>query len=133
MPQGEPKALDEGLDHTHTWGRTYWGGALFCLAAEVRIRQASANRKGLQDALRAIQKAGGTIDNTWALDRALKLGDEATRTTALTQLYAEMKDKPAPVDLDALWRQLGVQKSGDAIVLDDGAPLAGIRRAITAS
>ncbi len=133
MPQGEPKALDEGLDHTHTWGRTYWGGALFCLAAEVRIRQASGNHKGLQDALRAIQRAGGTIDNTWVLDRALKLGDEATRTTALTQLYAEMKDKPAPVDLAALWQQLGVRKSSGAIVLDDSAPLAGIRRAITAS
>jgi hypothetical protein len=133
MPQGEPKALDQGLDHTHTWGRTYWGGALFCLAAEVRIRQASGNRKGLQDALRAIQKAGGTIDNSWPLDRALELGDRATRTTVLTQLYAEMKDKPAPVDLDALWQQLGVRKNGETVWLDDGAPLAGIRRAITAS
>jgi hypothetical protein len=133
MPQGEPKALDQGLDHTHTWGRTYWGGALFCLAAEVRIRQASGNRKGLQDALRAVQKAGGTIDNSWPLDRALELGDRATRTTVLTQLYAEMKDKPAPVDLDALWQQLGVRKNGETVSLDDGAPLAGIRRAITAS
>jgi hypothetical protein len=133
MPQGEPKALDQGLDHTHTWGRTYWGGALFCLAAEVRIRQASGNHKGLQDALRAIQKAGGTIDNSWPVDRAFELGDRATRTTVLTQLYAEMKDKPAPVDLEALWQQLGVRKSGEAVWLDDGAPLAGIRRAITAS
>jgi hypothetical protein len=133
MPQGEPKALDQGLDHTHTWGRTYWGGALFCLVAEVRIRQASGNHKGLQDALRAIQKAGGTIDNSWPLDRAFELGDRATHTTILTQLYAEMKDKPAPVDLDALWQRLGVRKSGEGVRLDDEAPLAGIRRAITAS
>ena len=41
MPQGEPQLFDKGLDHTHTWGRTYWGGALFCLLADVRIRQAS--------------------------------------------------------------------------------------------
>ena len=74
MPQGEPKALDQGLDHTHTWGRTYWGGALFCLAAEVRIRQASGNRKGLRDALRAIQKAGGTIDNTWPAGPRIGVG-----------------------------------------------------------
>jgi hypothetical protein len=133
MPQGEPRALDEGLDHTHTWGRTYWGGALFCLAADVRIRQAAGNRRGLQDALRAIQKGGGTIDNSWPLERALELGDRATRTTVLTQLYSEMKDKPVPVDLDTLWQQLGVKKDGDTVRLDDGAPLAGIRRAITAS
>src|SRR5262249_4089376 len=29
MPQGLPAPGDQGLDHTHTWGRTYWGGALF--------------------------------------------------------------------------------------------------------
>jgi hypothetical protein len=133
MPQGEPKAFDQGLDHTHTWGRTYWGGALFCLVAEVRIRQATGNRKGLQQGLRAIQKAGGTIDNSWPLERALELGDRATGTTVLTQLYTEMKDKPAPVDLDALWQQLGVRKNGEGVLLDDAAPLAGIRRAITAS
>ena len=108
-------------------------GALFCLVAEVRIRQATGNRKGLQDALRAIQKAGGTIDNSWPVDRALELGDRATRTTVLTQLYAETKDKPAPVDLDALWQQLGVRKNGEGVLLDDAATLAGIRRAITAS
>jgi hypothetical protein len=133
MPKGEPGALDQGLDHTHTWGRTYWGGALFCLAAEVRIRQATRNRKGLQDALRAIQKAGGTIDNSWPVERAFEVGDRATGTAVLTQLYAETKDKPAPLDLDSLWRQLGVWRDGDTVRLDDGAPLAGIRRAITAS
>lgn len=26
MPQGLPAAGDEGLDNTHTRGRTYWGG-----------------------------------------------------------------------------------------------------------
>ena len=54
MPQGEPEAGDNGLDRTHTWGRTYWGGAMFCLVADVRIRQKTGNHKGLQDALRGI-------------------------------------------------------------------------------
>jgi hypothetical protein len=25
MPKGEPQSGDQGLDRTHTWGRTYWG------------------------------------------------------------------------------------------------------------
>src|SRR5205085_2418134 len=54
MPQGQPDSGDQGLDNTHTWGRTYWGGALFCLAADVQIREKTSNRKGLRDALRAI-------------------------------------------------------------------------------
>jgi hypothetical protein len=40
MPKGEPATDDQGLDRTHTWGRTYWGGALFCLVADVQIRDA---------------------------------------------------------------------------------------------
>src|SRR5215469_1861778 len=39
MPKGEPRTGDKGLDHTHTWGRTYWGGALYCLRADVEIRR----------------------------------------------------------------------------------------------
>lgn len=27
LPQGLPAPGDRGLDHTPTWGRTYWGGA----------------------------------------------------------------------------------------------------------
>jgi hypothetical protein len=29
MHHGRPKRGDEGLDRTATWGRIYWGGALF--------------------------------------------------------------------------------------------------------
>ena len=47
MPKGLPKEGDEGLDHTHTWGRTYWGGAVFCLLTDVEIRKRTNNRFGL--------------------------------------------------------------------------------------
>ncbi len=29
MPKGEPGASDQGLDQTHTWASTYWGGPCF--------------------------------------------------------------------------------------------------------
>src|SRR6267142_131032 len=54
LPQGLPRQGDEGLDRTHTWGRTYWGGALFWLLADVEIRERTGNRFGLEDALRAV-------------------------------------------------------------------------------
>lgn len=74
MWHGEPEAFDRGLDRTHTWGRTYWGGALFCLVADVEIRRQTNNRYGLQDALRAIVAAGGTIDKEWPVVRVLRAG-----------------------------------------------------------
>jgi hypothetical protein len=132
MGQGEPQAGDEGLDHTHTWGRTYWGGALFCLAADVRIHEQTKNRKGLQDALRAIVAAGGTISVDWPLERALKTGDAATGAGVLIDLYNEMKDKPAAVDLPDLWKRLGIERSGGTVVFHDDAPLSATRKAITA-
>jgi hypothetical protein len=133
MPEGEPKSGDTGLDHTHTWGRTYWGGALFCLLADVRIRQATNNRRGLQHALCGIRDAGGTIVHSWPIARAFEVGDEASRTKVLTTLYSEMKDKPVHVDLNTLWHELGVNSLNDLISLSDRTPLAAIRRAITSA
>jgi hypothetical protein len=131
MSKGEPQAFDEGLDRTHTWGRTYWGGALFCLVADLRIRQASGNRKGLQDALRGIRDAGGTIERRWPVTRAFEVGDRASQTNVLTTLYSEMKDKPVYIDLSRIWRKLGVASSDGVVSLSDAAPLARIRRSIT--
>jgi hypothetical protein len=132
MPQGEPQSGDKGLDRTHTWGRTYWGGAMFCLLAEVRIREQTQNRKGLQDALRGILNAGGVITEDWDIERAFAAGDRATGTTVLKNLYREMRDKPAPVDLPALWQKLGIQRNPDGpIEFVPDAPLTNVREAIT--
>jgi hypothetical protein len=131
MHQGEPAPGDEGLDHTHTWGRTYWGGGMFCLVADVDIRRQTHNRKGLQDALRAIVEAGGTIDHDWTLPQALAIGDKATGTHVLTDQYNEWKDKPVTVDLPKLWTELGIQSTSDGVEFVNNAPLAKAREAIT--
>jgi hypothetical protein len=130
MPQGLPQAGDRGLDHTHTWGRTYWGGAIFCLMADVEIRKRTGNAKGLQDALRAINRAGGTIEADWPFERAFKIGDKATDGSTLMELYDQMASKPVAVDLPHLWAQLGVRANGRRVALDDQAPWAAIRSGI---
>ena len=132
MPKGQPQAGDEGLDRTHTWGRTYWGGALYWLLADVQIRQRTGNRKGLQDAMRAIVDAGGTIVHEWPIQHVLEVGDRATGGTDLADLYNRMKAAPVATDLDDLWHRLGIQVIKDAVTFNDQAPLAKIRKAITA-
>lgn len=133
LPHGLPQPGDEGLDHTHTWGRTYWGGALFYLLAEIEIRRRTDNRHGLQDALRAIVASGGNISQSWPVDKVLATGDEATGTHVLTELYDQMKDKPVNVNLTELWQRLGVSMRDETVSFDDTAPLTPIRRAITAA
>jgi hypothetical protein len=130
MPRGLPQAGDGGLDHTHTWGRTYWGGALFCLLADVEIRRRTDNRVGLQTALRAVARASGGLVSDWPIERVLAVGDAAVGTHVLEELYARSKDVPLQTDLPSLWRSLGIAPAGDSFELNDDAPLAKIRDAI---
>jgi hypothetical protein len=130
MPNGLPQPGDRGLDRTHTWGRTYWGGALFCLLADLEIRRRTDNRHSLQDALRAVL-AHGNMETSSEIAPLLALGDRAVGVPVLSELYARQKDRPDPTDLDGLWRRMGIGTSGERILFDDSAPEADLRRALT--
>jgi hypothetical protein len=131
IPQGLPMAGDQGLERTHTWGRTYWGGALFCLLADVGIREQTGNARSLDDALRAIVATGADVEDLWSIEHFLEVADRATGTRVLHDLYRDLALAPGQVDLPALWTRLGVRVRGGAISFDDAAPLALARRAIT--
>ncbi len=131
MPRGLPEADDKGLDFTPTHDRVYWGGALYFLRADVMIREATQNRLGLRDALRAINKKSGGNAAQWPIDEVVRVGDAATGTQVMTRLYHQMRDKPDAVDLGRLWARLGVVRTGEGVTFDDKAPDAAIRRAIT--
>jgi predicted metalloprotease with PDZ domain len=130
LPQGLPGPNDGGLDGTREWGRTYWGGALYFFLADVRIREQTKGAKGLEDALRAVVAAGGNVETMWPLAKVLDVGDAATGTRVLHELYDEVGTKRGNVDLDALFEQLGVRLEGGSVRFDDRAPLAAIRDAI---
>jgi hypothetical protein len=131
LPCGLPALGDAGLDHTHTWGRTYWGGAMFCLLADVTIRRETKNRFGLRDALRAIVNANGNMETSWPLTRAFEVGDRAVGVPVLMELYGEMNATPLKPDLPQLWRKLGIETDRRPLTFDDTAPWASTRRAIT--
>ena len=131
MPKGLPQAGDQGLDNTDSWGRKYWGGALFCLLADIGIRKATGNRLGLQDAMRGVLAAGGNHEVDWPIGRILATADKAVGLDVLTRLHDEMGPRPVTPDLDALWRDLGITTRDGSIQFDDTAPLAAIREAIT--
>lgn len=132
MHHGRPRTGDRGLDITHTWGRTYWGGALFWLVADIELRTQTNNEKSLQDVVRGILAAGGNGRANWSTRRVVEMADETTGTTVLSDLYARMALAPGDVDLDQLFADLGVARIDGVTVFDDDAPLAHIRRAITA-
>jgi hypothetical protein len=132
MPEGLPQEGDEGLDKTVTWGRTYWGGALFCLLADIAIIRETGMRFGLQTALRAIN-AARDFRTEYPLMETLAIGDAATGRNVLVTQYEAMRDTPVSTDLPVLWRNLGVNAGDNAFRLDANAPWADVRRAIVAA
>src|SRR5262249_39772725 len=124
---------DKGLDHTHTWASTYWGGALFCFLADVEIRKRTHNEKGLQDALRGVLDAGGDIRQDWKLEDAVRIGDKAVGVPRLSELYKKMEHHPVEVTISESGNQLGIKRDGKAIRLHGQPPLVAIRRPISRS
>jgi len=128
LPKGLPTAGDEGLDRTHTWGRTYWGGALFAFLADLELRAASGNRVSLREALIGVLAEGGNVTVSWSLERVLGAMDRATRGTVLRDLHARMGTAPVDPQVPAIFRRLGVTVSRSGVRYDDQAPLAATRR-----
>jgi predicted metalloprotease with PDZ domain len=132
LSQGQPEAGDRGLENTPTWGRTYWGGALFCLLADLGIRERTENARSLDDALRAIGATPASVEDRWSVERVIAVGDRATGVPVLRELYERYALRAEKVDLAALFTRLGVRESEGSVVFENGAPLAKIRAAISA-
>jgi len=75
--------------------------------------------------------AGGNNAAQWPIERAWDEGDRATGTHVLREWGTAMASGPASVDLRGLFRDLGVTAKNGQIALDDTAPLAALRKAIT--
>jgi hypothetical protein len=132
MPRGLPRPGEGGMDQSPSWGRTYWGGALYCLQVDIAIREQTANRVGLQTALRAILKETGGYGFERDIGEVLRIGDAATGTHVMYGLYQQIRATPQTPNLELLWTLLGVPDDPLTQPCDDRAPLAAIRIAITA-
>lgn len=133
LPQGLPAPGDQGLEHDDSWGRTYWGGSLYFLLADLAIRERTGGTRSLEDAVRAVVASGGNVESFTPLRRVLEVGDHATGTKVLEELYDRLARKPGTEDLAALWNRLGVVRDGATVRFDDGAPRAALRNAVPAA
>lgn len=132
MKNGQPEDGDRGLDLTHTWGRTYWGGTIFWFMVDGQIREQTRGNKSIDDVVKAILAAGGDGSQSWTMDRVLDAGDRATGTRVMHTVYESLALKPTAVDFAPLWKRLGVTYRDGDVTFDDSAPLAWMRKAITA-
>ncbi|HEV8549212.1 MAG TPA: hypothetical protein VGQ57_09290 [Polyangiaceae bacterium] len=131
MPRGVPAMTERGLEHPEGYSDVYWGGAVFCLLADVAERRSTGGARGLEDGVRAVLEAGGVASEVWSLARATDMTDRALGSSLFSALASAHAEHGTPVELDELFRALGVRLDArDQIVFDDRAPLAGVRQAL---
>jgi hypothetical protein len=132
LPQGLEAYTELGLEMASDFRGIYWGGALACLEADVSARRRKLDR-GLEVGLRALREAGGVANEVWDLADAIATVDRALGQPTLAPIAERHATRGSAFDLKALLRDLGVHlRSDDTVELRDDAPLAAVRRAITA-
>ncbi|HZQ00562.1 MAG TPA: hypothetical protein VFB13_13545 [Reyranella sp.] len=128
MPRGVD-AFSRGLANAS--GReVYWAGALFMLMADIAIHRESNGAKGLRDCLAGALWSGFDGPRRVLLKDYAAACDRATGTHVVSELIERYEGPGHPVDLAALWKELGVGDVEGRIVLDDTAPLARWRKMI---
>jgi hypothetical protein len=130
-PQGLPEGGDQGLDRTHTWGRTYWGGALFWFEVDLLVRERTQNQKSIRDVLRAVGARGANVCVDWPMERLIATGDAATGTHVLADVYAARALSNAAPSLADWWQKLGLALDARDVSFDERAPWAETRRRMT--
>ena len=129
LPEGLSALRQQGLDGNHRWGATYWGGALFCFMADVRLRVQSHNQHNLQEALRGVVAVGGSISASWDLEHFLRVADATVGGIVFHQVHSEIGPRPTQVELGTLLKNLGIILSSSGLRLRK-APWDFVRRGI---
>lgn len=129
MPRAESVMEGAGLARGGSRG-WYYGGALLMLLADVQMRQASRGRTGLEDCLRRIRVDIGDFRRVMGVRDMIAACDAAVGGHVLSDLVQEHAFAAGSVDLEALWRDLGLRLDGDRLHYADDAPLAAMREAI---
>jgi len=126
-------SLDEAamrMGERHAFQRVYWSGTAFWLEADVALRRASANRLGIDEALRRFAACCLPGERRWEPQAFVARLDALTGSDVFTTTFERYHARRDFPDLAPIYAALGLVRDGDALRLDDAAPAANIRRAI---
>lgn len=117
------------LRDTNATMQFYWGGAAFVLLADVALHQRSG--QSLAAVLAQFRQCCGEDMGPWSARVMLRQLDQLSHDTIFTQLYQQQVTRRAFPAVYGVLDQLGVKVRNGRVSLDNRAPLADIRRAIT--
>jgi len=123
MPTGAAGISDMGLEGG---GHPYWTGALFFLMADVELAR-RGDTDGLARCFRAIRRELGDAASRSTIGAIIDVCDRAIGSPVLETLSRRYA-VPAEINLDALWRELGVAAGPAGVSFAESG--ADLRRAL---
>ena len=128
MPKGV-RAFSSGMANARGQ-ENYWGGATFLLLADIGLRRATNGAKGLEDCLAGVLWSGLDGARRATVAEYAAACDRVTGTIVMSGLAERHFYNAEPIDLAALWKDLGISLAAGRIALDDSAPSARWRKLI---
>ncbi|MBK8259065.1 MAG: hypothetical protein IPK82_41205 [Polyangiaceae bacterium] len=141
--KGAATRAEPSLAATEEHDRVYFGGAAFCLAADVEIRSKTSSKRSLDDGLKRALARGANATRVWTVDEFVDVLDDGVGQAVVRPMLDRIRRAKIPCNaadpercapdetpsLARLFASLGVKpgRPGE-VTFDDGAPLAKIRR-----
>ena len=112
--------------------KVYWSGAAVALLADVELRRRSNGTESLDDVLRQFQSCCLPANARWSGTQLFRRLDGFVDEPVFMPLYRRYANAPGFPDVRPRLQELGVIVDDERVWLDDGAPLAALRSAMTA-
>jgi hypothetical protein len=124
--------VSANMRENHAFQRVYWGGASVALTADVEIRRTTRGRASLDSALREIARRPQVPGRALPADELLRGVSAANGGEVLERVADAALGRATLPTLAEIFQHLGVRRvPGGGVDLDDDAPEAWIREAIT--
>jgi hypothetical protein len=120
------------LGHSHAFLRVYWSGAAYWLTVDMELRRLSGGKLTLDTALSRFRDCCLPAYREWKPEDFVAKLDAVVGVKTFTAHYREFARMKRFPDWQAALARLGVSAGEDSVVLDEVAPDARIRVAITA-
>jgi hypothetical protein len=110
--------------------RVYWSGAWYFMAADIRLRQQSAGKLGLDQALAKLNEC--CAEQSMSVPAMVQKLDELNRVILFEPLYDELRESMQVPDHEGIFSSLGIDIEAGQVSLQSKGPGAALRQQIYA-
>ena len=120
------------MGERHDYQRVYWSGAAYWLDVDLELRRASANRMGVDEALRRFAACCLAERRAWSPQQFVARLDELTGQQVFVRRFRDYRALRGFPAIAPMYARLGIRRDGDVLRFGDDAATADLRDALMA-